>query len=68
MAYAMFSDATLETVVGVFSCEQDEQTFPNVSEIPDTDDRLIAYYRTLPVIVQKMLPPDIQSLLAQPAK
>lgn len=49
-------DSSLETIVSVFSCHQDEVEYPNQIETDTSDSRWHEFFASLPKEVQMFLP------------
>jgi hypothetical protein len=41
--FVQFDSDQKEAVIGVFSCDQDPEFWPNMGEVEDDDLRLVAY-------------------------
>lgn len=55
--YVQFSDATESTLVAVFSCPQDADTYANQGTVLPSDARYATFFNSLSASTQKELPP-----------
>jgi hypothetical protein len=46
--FVQFSDNSMETIVSVFGCAQEESSFPNQKVLTETDLRYVEYLESLP--------------------
>ncbi|WP_427183517.1 hypothetical protein ACL598_16760 [Bordetella bronchialis] len=54
--YVQFSDESEQTIISMFSAEQDPSNYPNQATITTSDPRYLTYYSALPEFVQASLP------------
>ncbi|MBR8136819.1 hypothetical protein [Burkholderia cenocepacia] len=52
-----FSDAAGTDVLAYFSCPQEEDEYPNLGVVPDTDARWKVFYDSMPEDVRNSMPP-----------
>lgn len=46
--FVQFADSTKKSIVSVFGCPQDADSFPNQGEVPSDDSRYVDWYNALP--------------------
>lgn len=54
--FVQFSDSKETTIISVFGCPQDPETFPNQGEVTISDARYASYFAALPEWAQQSLP------------